>query len=128
MSCRLFQPIVSTEVVAFVTDAVAIEQIDTLPKEAIRPRLVADDGIPNIFNYTKADIEVQGLHLWLSGFGRSTGNGKTKRIIITLKAEEIKYGKAIMTRLKLGIALELRSGATISYVRMQGMVQRTARV
>jgi len=39
---------------------------------------------------TRANIEVQGLHLWLSGIGRPTGNARTERVIGALKAEEIK--------------------------------------
>ena len=39
--------------------------------------------------YTKNNIEIQGLKLWLSGIGRPTGNARTERVIGTLKREEI---------------------------------------
>lgn len=82
--------ITSKEVLAVVTDAVAIERLESLPKGALRPLLVADHGSPNTSRWTKQNIEVQGLKLWLSGIGRPTGNARTERVIGTLKAEEIK--------------------------------------
>lgn len=85
----LFHQITSFEVVAVVTDAVAVEKIDELPAGAMRPRLVADHGSANISKYTRTNVEVQGLELWLSGIGRPTGNARTERVIGTLKAEEI---------------------------------------
>jgi len=86
----LFHQITSFEVVAVVTDAVAIEKLDELPDGAMKPRLVADHGSANISRYTRANVEIQGLHLWLSGIGRPTGNARTERVIGTLKTEEIK--------------------------------------
>lgn len=86
----LFHQITSQEVVAVITDAVAIERIDILPDDQLRPRLVLDHGSANISKQTRANIEVQGLQLWLSGIGRPTGNARTERVIGTLKHEEIK--------------------------------------
>lgn len=86
----LFEKITQFEVVAVVTDAVSIEEIDLLPQEALRPIVVADHGSANTAAYTKANIKVQGLELWLSGIGRPTGNARTERTIGTLKREEIK--------------------------------------
>lgn len=85
----LFPQITQFEVVAVVTEAVAIEEIDTLPDGAMRPRVVADYGSANIAEYTRANIKIQGLELWLSGIGRPTGNARTERVIGTLKQEEI---------------------------------------
>lgn len=85
-----FRQITSHEVIAVVTDAVAAEKIDALPGGALKPRLVADHGSANTSQYTRANIEVQGLDLWLSGVGRPTGNARTERVIGTLKEEEIK--------------------------------------
>ena len=85
----LFSQITRFEVVATVTDAVANENIDKLPPGAMKPRLVADHGSANIASYTRANIEIQGLELWLSGIGRPTGNARTERTIGTLKREEI---------------------------------------
>ncbi|SMF31047.1 hypothetical protein, partial [Pseudobacteriovorax antillogorgiicola] len=42
-------------------------------------------GSANISRYTRSNIEVQGLELWLSGVGRPTGNARTERVIGTLK-------------------------------------------
>jgi transposase InsO family protein len=86
---ELFRQITSQEVVAVVTDAVAQQEIDLLPQGALKPRLVADHGSANISSYTRSNIEVQGLELWLSGVGRPTGNARTERVIGTLKWEEI---------------------------------------
>lgn len=85
----LFPQITRFEVVACVTEAVAIEGIDRLPEGVMRPRIVADHGSANISQYTKTNIEVQGLDLWLSGVNRPTGNARTERTIGTLKWEEI---------------------------------------
>lgn len=85
----LFPQITRFEVVACVTEAVALERIDELPAGALKPRIVADHGSANTAAYTKANIEVQGLELWLSGVNRPTGNARTERTIGTLKWEEI---------------------------------------
>jgi transposase InsO family protein len=78
------------EVVAVITNAVAVEGIDELPEGTMKPRVVADHGSANVAAYTRKNIEVQGLDLWLSGIGRPTGNARTERVIGTLKREEIK--------------------------------------
>lgn len=49
-----------------------------------------DHGSTNISKQTRANVEVQGLELWLSGIGRPTGNARTERVIGTLKHEETK--------------------------------------
>lgn len=85
----LYQKITQYEVVSVVTDAAAVEEIDLLPAGALRPILVADHGSANCAKYTKSNIEIQGLKLWLSGIGRPTGNARTERVIGTLKREEI---------------------------------------
>jgi putative transposase len=90
LSWTLSHQISSHEVVAVVTDAVAIERIDQLPDTALKPLLVADHGSPNVSRWTRQNVEVQGLKLWLSGIGRPTGNARTERVIGTLKTEEIK--------------------------------------
>lgn len=89
VSWGLFKSITSSEVIATVTDAVAQEEIDFLPPEALRPIVVADHGSANTATRTKSNIDVLGLTLWLSGIGRPTGNARTERTIGTLKAEEI---------------------------------------
>jgi len=86
----LFHEITRFEVVATITDAVALERIDKLPADAMRPRVVADHGSANIAAYTRENIKVQGLDLWLCGVGRPTGNARTERVMGTLKREEIK--------------------------------------
>lgn len=86
----LFPEITRFEVVAVITSAVATERIDELPEGAMKPRVVADHGSANIAAYTRRNIEIQGLELWLSGIGRPTGNARTERVIGTLKREEIK--------------------------------------
>ena len=78
------------EVVALVTDAAATENIDKLPEGALKPIVVADHGSANAAEYTKDNIEILGLKLWLCGIGRPTGNARTERTIGTLKNEEIK--------------------------------------
>ncbi len=85
----LFPAITKFEVVALVTDAIVNEEIDQLPEGALKPRLVADHGSANIAEYTRKNIEIQGLDLWLSGIGRPTGNARTERVMGTLKREEI---------------------------------------
>jgi putative transposase len=89
LSWGLYATITKFEVVAVATDAVAVEGIDLLPPGAMKPILVADHGSANVAKYTRANIEIQGLHLWLSGIGRPTGNARTERVIGTLKREEI---------------------------------------
>jgi len=89
LSWGLFPQITQFEVVAIVTEAVATEEIDLLPEGALKPRLVADHGSANVAAYTKANIKIQGLELWLSGIGRPTGNARTERLMGTLKREEI---------------------------------------
>lgn len=86
----LFPEITRFQVVALVTDAVATEGIDQLPEGAMKPRVVADHGSANIAAYTRENIKVQGLDLWLCGIGRPTGNARTERLMGTLKREEIK--------------------------------------
>jgi putative transposase len=90
LSWTLSHQITSHQVVAVVIDAVAIERIDQLPETELKPLLVADHGSPNVSRWTRQNIEVQGLKLWLSGIGRPTGNARTERVIGTLKTEEIK--------------------------------------
>jgi putative transposase len=85
----LFPEITRFEVVATLTDAIAAEGIDKLPRGAMKPRIVADHGSANTAAYTRENIEIQGLELWLSGVGRATGNARTERTIGTLKREEI---------------------------------------
>jgi putative transposase len=85
----LFPQITRFEVVATLTDAIAAENIDKLPPGAMKPRIVADHGSANTAAYTRQNIEIQGLELWLSGVGRATGNARTERTIGTLKREEI---------------------------------------
>jgi len=89
LSWGLHPQITKHEVVALVTDAVAIEGIDRLPADAMKPYVVADHGSANAAKYTRHNIEIQGLKLWLSGIGRPTGNARTERVIGTLKREEI---------------------------------------
>ncbi len=89
LSWGLYHQITQIEVVGVVTDAVAAERIDLLPPTSLRPIVVADHGSANIAKYTKENIEIQGLKLWLSGIGRPTGNARTERVIGTLKREEI---------------------------------------
>lgn len=89
LSFGIFPEITKFQVVAVITEAVAIERIDELKPEALKPRLVADHGSANIAKYTRINVEVQGLDLWLSGIGRPTGNARTERVMGTLKREEI---------------------------------------
>jgi putative transposase len=89
LSWGLHHKITQNEVVTLVTEAVALERIDFLPQGALKPFVVADHGSANIAAYTRVNIEVQGLKLWLSGIGRPTGNARTERVMGTLKREEI---------------------------------------
>lgn len=109
MSWGLFPEITKFQVVAVITQAVAAEGIDELPEGAMKPRIVADHGSANIAAYTKKNIEVQGLDLWLSGIGRPTGNARTERVMGTLKREEIKlqdqYESEDEARSRIGAAI-----------------------
>jgi transposase InsO family protein len=89
LSWGLYHQITQHQVVTVVTESVVLERIDFLPHGHLKPIVVADHGSANIAAYTKTDIEVQGLKLWLSGIGRPTGNARTERVIGTLKREEI---------------------------------------
>lgn len=109
MSWGLFPEITKFQVVAVITQAVAAEGIDELPEGAMKPRIVADHGSANIAAYTKKNIEVQGLDLWLSGIGRPTGLARTERVMGTLKREEIKlqdqYESEDEARSRIGAAI-----------------------
>ena len=69
------------------------------------PAKEAKDGA----KYTKNNIEIQGLKLWLSGIGRPTGNARTERVIGTLKREEInlqeQYANEAEARTSIGSAI-----------------------
>lgn len=90
LSWSLSRTITRFEVVSLVTNASAQENIDKFEKEILRPIVVADHGSANTAEYTRNNIEVLGLQLWLCGIGRPTGNARTERTIGTLKNEEIK--------------------------------------
>lgn len=90
LSWSLNHQITRFEVVALVTNAAAMENIDQLPEDVLRPIVVADHGSANTAGYTKDNIKLLGLDLWLCGIGRPTGNARTERTIGTLKNEEIK--------------------------------------
>jgi putative transposase len=90
LSWSLNRHITRFEVVSLVTNAAAVENIDKLPSEALKPIVVADHGSANAAEYTRENIEILGLKLWLCGIGRPTGNARTERTIGTLKNEEIK--------------------------------------
>lgn len=90
LSWSLNRQITRFEVVSLVTQAAAVENIDKLPAGTLKPIVVADHGSANAAEYTKDNIEVLGLKLWLCGIGRPTGNARTERTIGTLKNEEIK--------------------------------------
>jgi putative transposase len=109
LSWGLYHQITQHEVVSVVTDAVVLEKIDLLPPGALRPIVVADHGSANTAKYTKANIEIQGLKLWLSGIGRPTGNARTERVIGTLKREEInlqeQYAQEIEAKSSIGKAI-----------------------
>ncbi|MBC7371888.1 MAG: DDE-type integrase/transposase/recombinase, partial [Bdellovibrionaceae bacterium] len=89
LSWGLYHEITQNEVVTVVAEAVASERTDLLPASSLKPTVVADHGGANIAAYTRTNIEIQGLKLWLSGIGRPTGNARTERAIGTLKREEI---------------------------------------
>lgn len=109
LSWGLHPQITKLQVVACVTDAVATEQIDLLSAGAMKPIVVADHGSANTASYTKANVEIQGLKLWLSGIGRPTGNARTERVIGTLKREEInlqeQYANETEAKLSIGKAV-----------------------
>jgi transposase InsO family protein len=83
ISWGLYGKITQFEVVTILTEAVVIEQIDKLKAGELKPIVVADHGSANAAKYTKANVEIQGLKLWLSGIGRPTGNARTERVIGT---------------------------------------------
>lgn len=89
LSWGFYHKITQHEVVTVVTEAVSSERIDFLPEGSLKPIVVADHGSANTAAYTKKNIEIQGLRLWLSGIGRPTGNARTERVMGTLKREEI---------------------------------------
>ena len=105
----LFPEVTKFQVVALVTDAVAAEEVDRLPEGALKPVVVADHGSANIAAYTKANIRVQGMTLWLCGIGRPTGNARTERVMGTLKREEIKLQEEYISEKEA----QERIGATI---------------
>ena len=109
VSWGLFPEVTQYQVVAVITNAVAAEGIDELPDDELKPRVVADHGSANTAAYTKKNIEVQGLDLWLSGIGRPTGNARTERVMGTLKREEIKlqdqYSSEEEARSRIGTAI-----------------------
>lgn len=105
LSWGMYHQITQLEVVSVVTDAVALEDIDHLPPNALRPIVVADHGSANTAKYTKANIAVQGLKLWLSGIGRPTGNARTERVIGTLKREEINLQEQYANELEAKTAI-----------------------
>ncbi len=83
LSWGIHWQITQWQVVALVTEAVVIEGLDHLPTGAMKPIVVADHGSANAAKYTKHNIEIQGLRLWLSGIGRPTGNARTERVIVS---------------------------------------------
>ena len=89
LSWGLHWQITKLQVVTLVTEAVMIEGLDHLPDGSMKPIVVADHGSANAAEYTRHNIEIQGLRLWLSGIGRPNGNARTERVIGTLKREEI---------------------------------------
>jgi len=109
LSWGLYYQITQHQVVTVVTEAVAIERIDLLPVGSLKPIVVADHGSANAAKYTKNNIEIQGLKLWLSGIGRPTGNARTERVIGTLKREEInlqeQYASEAEARTSIGNAI-----------------------
>ncbi len=104
-----FSEITRFEVVALVTNSVAAKMIDQLPEGSMKPRVVADHGSANIADYTRKNIEVQGLDLWLSEIGGPTGNARTERVMGTLKREEInlqeQYENESEARKRIGSAI-----------------------
>lgn len=109
LSWGLYYQITQHQVVTIVNEAVAIERIDLLPVGSLKPIVVADHGSANAAKYTKNNIEIQGLKLWLSGIGRPTGNARTERVIGTLKREEInlqeQYANEAEARTSIGNAI-----------------------
>ncbi len=109
LSWGLYHTITQIEVVTVVTEAVVVEGIDLLPLGSLKPIVVADHGSANAAKYTRANIEIQGLKLWLSGIGRPTGNARTERVIGTLKREEInlqeQYAKETEAKKSIGTAI-----------------------
>jgi putative transposase len=87
----LYPSVTRFEVVATVTDAVAKENLDSLPECAMKPIVVADHGSANNNSYTEKNLEILGLDLWLCGIGRPTGNARTERVIGTLRREELNF-------------------------------------
>lgn len=87
----LYPSVTRIEVVATVTDAVARENLDSLPEGALKPIVVADHGSANNNSYTEKNLEILGLDLWLCGVGRPTGNARTERVIGTLRREELNF-------------------------------------
>ena len=104
----LYRQITQFEVVSVVTDAVVLENIDQLPEGSMKPIVVADNGSANTAKYTRTNIEIQGLTLWLSGIGRPTGNARTERVIGTLKREEInlqeQYANESEAKISIGVS------------------------
>jgi putative transposase len=109
LSWGLYHQITQVEVVTVVTEAVVIENIDKLPAGSLKPIVVADHGSANTAKYTRDNIEIQGLKLWLSGIGRPTGNARTERVIGTLKREEInlqeQYANENEAKISIGKAI-----------------------
>ena len=87
----LYPSVTRIEVVATVTDAVAKENLDSLPETSLKPIVVADHGSANNNSYTEKNLEFLGLDLWLCGVGRPTGNARTERVIGTLRREELNF-------------------------------------
>lgn len=109
LSWGLYHQITQMEVVTVVTEAVITENIDQLPHGSLKPIVVADHGSANTARYARANIEIQGLKLWLSGIGRPTGNARTERVIGTLKREEInlqeQYAEETEAKVSIGKAI-----------------------
>lgn len=87
----LYPQVTRFEVVATVTDAVSKEKLDSLADVAMKPIVVADHGSANNNSFTKKNLEILGLDLWLCGVGRPTGNARTERVIGTLRREELNF-------------------------------------
>ena len=90
LSWSLNHQITRFKIVALVTNAGFMEGIDQLPEGELRPIVVADHGSANTAEYTRENIEVLGLDVWLCAIGRPTENARTERTIGALKNEEIK--------------------------------------
>lgn len=63
LSWGLYKQITQIQVVTVVTEAVAIEQIDLLSDDHLKPYVVPDHGSANTAAYTKNNIEIRGLKL-----------------------------------------------------------------